>query len=201
MNRVGFSEKVKVTAEPLLLPVVKILAQWRIHPNVVTVLCFLGFLTASFFIAQGKFLLAGIILIIFAPLDAIDGLLARTSNKVTPFGAFLDSTMDRYGEIVIFLSFTYYFIFKGSISGIILSFLGMTGSLMVSYTRARAEGLGLECRVGLLTRFERITLLILSLLLDTAFVYLILISLLTHFTALQRMWHVYKYSRSYPLNS
>ncbi|MCS7150282.1 MAG: CDP-alcohol phosphatidyltransferase family protein [Caldimicrobium sp.] len=201
MNKVGFSEKVKVTTEPLLMPVVRILAQWKIHPNAVTALCFLGFLTASFFVAHGKFLLAGIILIIFAPLDAIDGLLARTSKKVTPFGAFLDSTMDRYGEIVIFLGFTYYFIFKGSISGIILSFLGMTGSLMVSYTRARAEGLGLECKVGLLTRFERITLLILSLLLDTAFVFLALVSLLTHFTALQRIWHVYKYSRSYPLNS
>ncbi|MFN3407025.1 MAG: CDP-alcohol phosphatidyltransferase family protein, partial [Caldimicrobium sp.] len=144
---------------------------------------------------QGKFLMAGLILIIFAPLDAIDGLLARTANKITKFGAFLDSTLDRYGEIFLFLAFLYYFMLKGSIAGIIISFLGITGSLMVSYTRARAEGLGLTCKVGLLTRFERTLILILSLLLETIFVALTFLAFFTHFTALQRMWYVYKVAK------
>ncbi|MCS7199311.1 MAG: CDP-alcohol phosphatidyltransferase family protein [Caldimicrobium sp.] len=201
MSKVSLSEKIKVTTEPWLMPVVRVLIQCRVHPNVVTLLCFLGFLVSAFFIAQGKFFLAGLLLIFFAPLDAIDGLLARASNRVSSFGAFLDSTMDRYGEIVIFLSLTYYFILKGSISGIILCFLGITGSLMVSYTRARAEGLGFECKIGLLTRLERITLLIISLILDTIFIFLILLSLFTHLTALQRIWHVYRTSKVYSVNS
>ncbi|MFN4197034.1 MAG: CDP-alcohol phosphatidyltransferase family protein [Caldimicrobium sp.] len=195
MSKLSLSEKIKLTAEPYMLPLVKVLMQWNVHPNVITIICFLGFIISAFFIAQGKFLIAGIILIIFAPLDAIDGLLAKTANKITKFGAFLDSTLDRYGEIFLFLAFLYYFMFKGSIAGIIISFLGITGSLMVSYTRARAEGLGLTCKVGLLTRFERILILILSLLLETIFVALTFIAFFTHFTALQRMWHVYKVAK------
>lgn len=195
MSKISLSEKIKITAEPLLLPFVKVLIQFNIHPNVITFFCFLGFILSAFFIAQGKFIIAGLILILFAPLDAIDGLLARTANKVSKLGAFLDSTMDRYGEIFLFLAFTYYFILKGSIAGIIISFFGITGSLMVSYTRARAEGLGFSCKIGLFTRFERIVLIILSLILETIFIALTLLALLTHLTALQRIWYVYKLSK------
>ncbi|MFN3504836.1 MAG: CDP-alcohol phosphatidyltransferase family protein [Caldimicrobium sp.] len=195
MSKFSLSEKIKLSTEPYMLPIVKILMQWNVHPNVITFLCFLGFVISAFFIAQGKFLIAGLVLVIFAPLDAIDGLLARTANKITKFGAFLDSTLDRYGEIFLFLAFIYYYMFKGSIAGIIISFLGITGSLMVSYTRARAEGLGLTCKVGLLTRFERILILILSLILETIFVALTFIAFLTHFTALQRIWYVYKVAK------
>lgn len=178
------------------MPVVRVLMTLNVHPNVITLLCFAGFFLGAIFIAQGEFLIAGFILLLFAPLDAVDGLLARTAKKVTAFGAFLDSTMDRYGEILVFLAFTYYFVLKGSTSGILLSFLGITGSLMVSYTRARAEGIGISCKVGLLTRFERLTILILSLLLDLVIVSLTILALLTHLTALQRIWHVYKNSKS-----
>ncbi len=195
MSKAGISEKIKLSTEPMLLPIVRILMQFNIHPNVITLLCLAGFLISALFIAQGKFLMAGLILLVFAPLDAIDGLLARTGNKVTKFGAFLDSTMDRYGEIFLFLAFTYYFILKGSIAGIVISFLGITGSLMVSYTRARAEGIGLSCKIGWFTRFERITLIILSLILETIFIALTLLAFLTHLTALQRIWYVYKLSK------
>ncbi len=195
MSKASISEKIKLSTEPMLLPIVRILMQFNIHPNVITLLCLAGFLISALFIAQGKFLMAGLILLVFAPLDAIDGLLARTGNKVTKFGAFLDSTMDRYGEIFLFLAFTYYFILKGSIAGIVISFLGITGSLMVSYTRARAEGIGLSCKIGWFTRFERITLIILSLILETIFIALTLLAFLTHLTALQRIWYVYKLSK------
>lgn len=195
MNKLSLTERIKVSTEPLLMPVVRALMNLNVHPNVVTLLCFTGFFLGAIFIAQGEFLIAGLILLLFAPLDAVDGLLARTAKKVTAFGAFLDSTMDRYGEILVFLAFTYYFIIKGSTWGIILSFLGITGSLMVSYTRARAEGVGISCKVGLLTRFERLTILIFSLLLDIVMVSLTILALLTHLTALQRIWHVYRYSR------
>ncbi len=195
MSKISLTERIKITTEPLLMPVVRLLMSLNVHPNVVTILCFSGFFLGALFIAQGKFLLAGLILLIFAPLDAIDGLLARTAKKVTTFGAFLDSTMDRYGEIFVFLAFTYYFILKGSMLGIILSFLGITGSLMVSYTRARAEGVGIDCKVGLLTRFERLTILIFSLLFDLVILSLAILAILTHLTALQRVWHVYRKSK------
>ncbi len=195
MGKLTFNETIKNAAQPLLLPIVKILASWGIHPNTVTITCLLGFVISSFFIAFGNLLLGGIALLLFSPLDAIDGLLARYSKKVTSFGAFLDSTLDRYGEIFLFLAFTYYFLNQKSLYGVILSFLAITGSLMVSYTRARAEGIGFECKIGFLTRFERIFLLIIALIFDICIPLLIFIAIFTHLTALQRIVYVYKLYR------
>lgn len=195
MSRISLTERIKLSTEPLLLPLVKVLINLNVHPNVITLFCLFGFILSAFFIAQGKFLVAGLVLLIFAPLDAVDGLLARTAKKVTSFGAFLDSTMDRYGEIFLFLALTYYFMLKGSVAGILLSFLGITGSLMVSYTRARAEGVGISCKVGLLTRFERLTLIVISLILDSIFLCLTILAFFTHLTTLQRIWYVYKNSK------
>jgi len=192
MAKLTFNEAVRNLSQPLLLPIVKILASLGIHPNTITVTCLAGFIISSIFIAYGKFLLGGIFLFLFAPFDAIDGLLARYSKKVTSFGAFLDSVLDRYGEIFLFLAFTYYFLTQNSFCGVILSFLAITGSLMVSYTRARAEGVGFECKIGILTRFERITLLIIALIFDVCIPLLLFIALFTHLTALQRIFHVYK---------
>jgi len=192
MAKLTFNEAVRNLSQPLLLPIVRILASLGIHPNTITVICLAGFIISSIFIAYGEFLLGGIFLFLFAPFDAIDGLLARYSKKVTSFGAFLDSVLDRYGEIFLFLAFTYYFLTQNSFYGVILSFLAITGSLMVSYTRARAEGVGFECKIGILTRFERITLLIIALIFDVCIPLLLFIALFTHLTALQRIFHVYK---------
>ncbi|MCD6547902.1 MAG: CDP-alcohol phosphatidyltransferase family protein [Thermodesulfobacterium sp.] len=192
MAKLTFNETIRNISQPLLLPIVKILDSWGIHPNTVTITCLTGFIISSIFIAYGKLLLGGIFLFLFAPFDAIDGLLARYSKKVTSFGAFLDSVLDRYGEIFLFLAFTYYFLTQDSIYGVLLSFLAITGSLMVSYTRARAEGVGFDCKIGLLTRFERITLLIIALIFDLCIPLLLFIAVFTHITALQRIIHVYK---------
>ncbi|MCU4138956.1 MAG: Phosphatidylglycerophosphate synthase [Thermodesulfobacteria bacterium] len=196
MAKLAFNETIRNISQPFLLPIVKILDSWGIHPNTVTITCLMGFLISSIFIAYGKLLLGGIFLLLFAPLDAIDGLLARYSKKVTSFGAFLDSTLDRYGEIFLFLAFTYYFLNQNSIYGVILSFLAITGSLMVSYTRARAEGVGFDCKIGLLTRFERIFLLIVALIFDLCIPLLVFIAIFTHFTALQRIIYIYKTYKS-----
>ena len=195
LEKLTLAEKVRASTTPLLMPIARFLLRLGVKPNHATVACLFGFVVSSFFIAQGKFLIAGILLLLFSPLDAIDGMIARLGNMVTTFGAFLDSTLDRYGEIFIFLAFCLYYIYFGSAAGIILAFLALTGSLMVSYTRARAEGLGLECKIGLFTRFERILLLIISLFLESIFLYLVVISVLTHITALQRILHVYKQTK------
>lgn len=192
MSKINLSETARNLAQPILLPLVKVLSGLNVHPNAITILCFLGFVLSSFFIAYGEFVVAGILLLLFAPLDALDGALARFTNKVSPFGAFLDSTLDRYGEIFIFLSLCYYFIAYNQPYQALLSFLGITGSLMVSYARARAEGVGFECKIGMFTRFERITFLIIALIFDLITLFLVVISVFTHLTAIQRILYVYK---------
>jgi CDP-diacylglycerol--glycerol-3-phosphate 3-phosphatidyltransferase len=192
MSKINLSETARNLAQPILLPLVKVLSGLNVHPNAITILCFLGFVLSSFFIAYGEFVVAGILLLLFAPLDALDGALARFTNKVSPFGAFLDSTLDRYGEIFIFLSLCYYFIAYNQPYQALLSFLGITGSLMVSYARARAEGVGFECKVGMFTRFERISFMIIALIFDLITVFLVVISVFTHLTAIQRILYVYK---------
>ncbi|WP_022855860.1 CDP-alcohol phosphatidyltransferase family protein [Thermodesulfobacterium thermophilum] len=192
MSKINLSETARNLAQPILLPLVKVLSGLNVHPNAITILCFLGFVLSSFFIAYGEFVVAGILLLLFAPLDALDGALARFTNKVSPFGAFLDSTLDRYGEIFIFLGFCYYFIAYNQPYQALLSFLGITGSLMVSYARARAEGVGFECKIGMFTRFERITFLIIALIFDLITLFLVVISVFTHLTAIQRILYVYK---------
>jgi CDP-diacylglycerol--glycerol-3-phosphate 3-phosphatidyltransferase len=118
----------------------------------------------------------------------LDGAVARAAGKGSPFGAFLDSTVDRYAEILPYLGLA--FAFRDD-RLFYLPFLAITGSLMVSYARARVEGLGGSCRVGLLERPERIVLLFLGLILGPLAlkVSLVLLAVGSHVTALQRMLH------------
>ncbi|OAQ21770.1 CDP-alcohol phosphatidyltransferase family protein [Thermosulfurimonas dismutans] len=190
-----FTEKVKTRSEPFLLPLVRALARVKIPPNAVSIAGFIGVGLAGLAIALGHIGWGGILLLVFGPLDAVDGLLARKTNQASTFGAFLDSTLDRYAEIALFLGLTYYFLKEGSTIGVLLSFLTLTGSLMVSYARARAEGLKMECKVGLFTRFERLLALTLGLVTGFVLPVLVILALLTHYTALQRILHVYRQSR------
>ncbi len=190
-----FTERVKAKSEPLFLPLVKWLARIRVHPNLVSIFGFLGVVAAGLSIGLGKPLVGGLLLALFGPLDAVDGLLARRTNQASTFGAFLDSTLDRYAEIALFLGLAYYFLRQGSDLGVLLSFLTLTGSLMVSYARARAEGLGLSCKVGLFTRFERLLALTLGLITGWLIPVLALLAFLTHFTTLQRILHVRRESQ------
>lgn len=190
-----FTERIKAKSEPFFLPVVRGLARLRVHPNVVSVCGFLGVAMAGMAIGMGRTFLGGVLLALFGPLDAVDGLLARRTNRASTFGAFLDSTLDRYAEIALFLGLTFHFLRLGSVAGVLLSLLTLGGSLMVSYTRARAEGLGLSCKVGLFTRFERLLALTLGLLTGWVLPVLAALALLTHLTAFQRILHVYRESR------
>jgi len=190
-----FTEKVKIRSQPFLLPLVRALARIKIPPNAVSIAGFLGVALAGLVLALGHIVWGGVLLLIFGPLDAVDGLLARKTNQTSSFGAFLDSTLDRYAEIALFLGLTYYFLKQGSTLGVMLSFLTLTGSLMVSYARARAEGLKIECKVGLFTRFERLLALTLGLVTGFILPVLAILALLTHYTAFQRMLHVYRQSR------
>ncbi len=195
MSTFTLTDRVRAWSQPLLAPIADFLARLRVSPNTVTVIGFLGCVLVGLVLALGYVRAAGIMLVVFGPLDAVDGLLARRSGQQTKFGAFLDSTLDRYSEIAIFGGLLYYLLMTNQFGAVLCLFLAICGSLMVSYTRARAEALGFECKVGLLTRFERLLLLVLALLSGWIFPVLVFLALFTNFTALQRILHVWRASR------
>ncbi|MEA4813223.1 MAG: CDP-alcohol phosphatidyltransferase family protein [Anaerolineaceae bacterium] len=166
------------------------LYQKGICANQVTMTGLAGTSVAAILISQAYLWQAGLLLIFIAPLDAVDGSLARLSGQSSRFGAFLDSFTDRYEELLILAGLAYYFAQSKSTLGILLSFFAAIGSVMVSYARARAEALGFECKIGLLTRIERTVIMIIGLLLGLPIFAVGIISVLANFTAWQRFFHV-----------
>lgn len=168
------------------------LHRWGVTPNMVTYTGFALTVGIAILLARGELFVGGLLLIGVSLLDLVDGSLARATQQSSTFGAFLDSTLDRYSEAVIFLALVYYYsAFNGSQWALILVFLTVVGSLMVSYTRARAEGLHVECKEGWLQRPERIALLIIGLLTGWVIPVLAIMAVLTNFTAIQRIYQVY----------
>lgn len=183
---------------PLLDPAIDALARAGVSPNALTAIgCALNAL-AGLLIAIGQPFWGGVVMTAIAmPLDAVDGGVARRLGRQSKFGAFFDSTLDRLAEGALFAGLGYYFAARGDALSVVLTFVALVGSFMVSYTRARAEGLGLECRVGLFSRFGRFLLfaagLLLSAVTSTALVVMAwAMALLTTFTTLERMVYVHR---------
>ena len=147
-------------------PIARVVSLTGISPNGVTIIGFLLMIAVGLVLSQGYLRLAGVLLIVAAFFDAIDGALARMQDRVTRFGAFFDSTFDRYAEAAVFLGILVYFLRQDAGTEVILTYTAIIGSLMVSYTRARGEGLGVSIRGGLLSRLERMVILVLCLLLN-----------------------------------
>ena len=183
---------------PLLsIPVAK-LVEWMqgagVTPNMVTYAGFLLTIVSAIILGTGAFRIGGFILWAAAMFDMLDGSLARATNQSSVFGAFIDSTLDRYSESVTFLAMVYYYsAVPGSRMQLVLIFIILVGSLMVSYTRARAEGLNVKVTEGWLQRPERLTLLITGLILGSYILNPILwfMAIFTNLTALQRVYEVY----------
>ncbi|MCS7228898.1 MAG: CDP-alcohol phosphatidyltransferase family protein [Candidatus Kryptonium sp.] len=131
----------------------------NINPNFLTTVSFFVGILAGYFFAVGKFIIAGILTLLSGILDTLDGKIARMTNRVTKFGALYDSTLDRYTEVVIFFGIGVYLIKYSFYITSVAAVFAIGGSMMVSYIRARAEGLGFECDVGLMRRAERVVLL------------------------------------------
>lgn len=197
-----FSQWIRRQSLALFNSIARGLAARGISPNAITLVGFFATLSIAVVLAFGYFSLGGLLIILAGSLDGLDGALARISNRATKFGAFLDSTTDRFAEGALFLGIMFALLQRGITWVAYLVFLAMLGSVMVSYARARAEGIGVECREGWLTRFERIAILVLGLLLtaflgDTALlVALGVIAFLANATAVQRVWLVYRATRT-----
>jgi CDP-diacylglycerol--glycerol-3-phosphate 3-phosphatidyltransferase len=167
-----------------------------ISPNTMTLLGLAGSTLGAVFLALGAIPLGGWIILLSGATDAIDGTMARLRGNTTRFGAFLDSTVDRFSELFLFGALALHFAFVSDTLGVAAAFAGAIGSVMVSYVKARAEALGFECKIGLLTRMERYMVLCPLLILNQPLWAAGAVALLGNFTALQRIEHVFRQARS-----
>lgn len=159
-------------------------------PNMMTMLGLIGNSFGAYYLARGEMLTGGILVLLMTPIDALDGTMARLRGESSDFGAFVDSVTDRYSELIIYGGLLYHFLSLGDPLGGLLVFGAAAGSVLVSYVKARAEGLGYEAKVGLLTRVERYLVLAPALVFDQLFIGLGIIALFANITALQRVWYV-----------
>jgi CDP-diacylglycerol---glycerol-3-phosphate 3-phosphatidyltransferase len=177
---------------PLVEGIARGLARAGIGPDALTVAGLAVAAVSGVLAAQGELVWAGVALIIGAPFDAIDGAVARVSGRASRFGALLDSTLDRYAEAFVLAGLAYHLGERGELVGVVLAFAALFGSVMVSYVRARSEGLGIDNKVGLFTRVERLVLIILMLLTGRVLIGLVLLAAVTHLTVIQRMAHAFR---------
>jgi CDP-diacylglycerol--glycerol-3-phosphate 3-phosphatidyltransferase len=171
-------------------------AQWLrwtgLTPNMLTVIGLLLNCGVAVVLARGHLFWGGVFVLAAGLFDLLDGAMARVTDRVSPFGAFFDSTLDRYSEVVVYLGLLNYVLGTGDARlGAILIYLTICGSILVSYARARAEGLGYKLQVGLLARPERIIILSLGLLVGRPLWALWLLAIFTNLTAAQRIYHLW----------
>jgi CDP-diacylglycerol--glycerol-3-phosphate 3-phosphatidyltransferase len=174
-------------------PVVRILSKSGITPNTLTFINLAVNLIAAYFIATGHFLLAGVLVLVAGLFDLLDGALARFTEQATRFGAILDSVVDRISEAAILCGLLIWYIPQEEAGlGIVLIFVVLIGSFLVSYIRARAEGLGWQCQVGLFTRAERVIVLAIGLLVNQIFIALCVLAVFVFITIVQRLVYLRK---------
>jgi CDP-diacylglycerol--glycerol-3-phosphate 3-phosphatidyltransferase len=186
------SEWLRIQTKPYFTSIAALVARTGVSPNVLTLVGTSFMVIIGIVLATGNFRLGAILIIVAAIFDALDGSLARLTNQVTRFGAFLDSTLDRWAEAALYGGLMWWFLGQGAQWEPMLIYASIVGSLLVSYTRARAEGVGLELKDGLFTRFERFFVLVTFLLLDEMLIGLTVLALFSNLTAVQRLWLVHR---------
>ena len=182
-------ERLRAVLDRAAKPCAAALWWCRVTPNQVSLTGILLTLVTAALIVEGELLLAGVMYVLAASLDLLDGTLARIAKMTSRFGAFLDSTADRISEGVVFAAIAYHFAHHGQPLDAGVTVLALVGSLLVSYTRARAEGLGLECKVGIVTRAERVVLIAFGLMFGLLAEVIYLVAALTAFSTTQRIVH------------
>ena len=190
------TDLLRVRFKGVVDPIGAFLNRLGIHPNTLTLVGLAGNLVGAFFLAQSNFLVGGLIILVMAPIDALDGTMARLRGETSEFGAFVDSVTDRYSELLIFGGLLTHYIRTSQDILAVLTFAAAAGSVLVSYNRARAEGLGFHAKVGILTRVERFVILIPSLVFGIPWLGIGIIAVFANITALQRIISVRKQARN-----
>ena len=189
------TERIGQVCQVTLNAIVRAFVWSGITPNILTFMGFVINLVAAYLFAYGYFRWAACVIIFAGLFDMLDGRVARISNRVTPFGGFLDSVLDRYSDLSLLIGLL---VFYGRINRfwyVTLVAVGMIGSVMVSYTRARAENLNPSCKVGFLERPERVVLFIIGALFDRMAPVLWIIAVLSNLTVIHRVVHTWRESR------
>jgi len=185
-------------AHRLTSPIIAILSKSGVTPNILTLANLALNIVAASVIATGQFLLGGVLILAAGVFDLLDGALARATKRTTKFGAVLDSTVDRISEAATLCGLLVWYVpQEGGTLEIVLVLAVLIGSFLVSYIRARAEGLGWQCQVGLFTRAERVIVLAVGLLVSRIFVYgvfvaLCILAVFVFVTVVQRLVYVWK---------
>ena len=179
----------------VLAALVRLLTLSGVHPNVLTLIGLVVNGVAAWILGRGEFLYGGLIILSAAIFDLTDGAVARSANKVTRFGAFLDSVMDRYSDLILLTGLLVHYARIERFSYMVLTAVVMTGTVLVSYSRARAENLIPKCKVGFMERPERIVLLIIGALFDRMAAVLWVMAVLSNLTVIHRIVHTWKESR------
>jgi CDP-diacylglycerol--glycerol-3-phosphate 3-phosphatidyltransferase len=200
-GRVTYAE-VKEKARGLLRPLAQYFADLGVPPTAITVAGLVFSVLAALSIGSGHLPRAALLLVVAGVCDMIDGASARAGNRASPLGAFLDSTIDRYSDAVVLLGAMYFYLVRSSGAPEVLTasivLAALAGSMLTSYTRARAEAIGQDCRVGIAERSERMVLLILGALFgqDALRIALWILAIVSHVTAIQRVRHIMTCVRS-----
>jgi len=190
---VTFTDRVRKLTHTVLHPIGTGLHRLGVHPDHVTIAGTLLVLVAAWVVGLGHLQLGALLLLLALPLDAIDGAIARAMQRTGKFGALLDSSLDRYADAAIFAGLGYYFAVQVQLELLVLAFAALVGAYSVSYVRARAEGLGVDVKVGWFSRLERVAIILLMLLLpDLLPIGVTILAIGTNITAVQRLIYVYR---------
>jgi CDP-diacylglycerol--glycerol-3-phosphate 3-phosphatidyltransferase len=179
-------------------PVARVLTRWNVSPNTITICGAVLSILAGAILALGYWGAAIAVMIVSGLLDGIDGLLARQAQQTSRFGAFLDSVLDRWSDSALFIGLLIWHTQAGMQLPAILAGIALATALLVSYTRARAEGVNAQCSRGLFTRLERYIVLVAGLVFNQMTLALGVVAALSAFTAIQRIFYTYRYLQAHP---
>lgn len=158
-----------------------------IFPNTMTLIGLAGNVVGAILLALGHITVGGIVILVMGAIDSLDGTMARLRGMPSEFGAFVDSVSDRYSELVIYAGLLYYFLHQGDWITALVVYIAAAGSVLVSYIRARAASVGMDTKVGFLSRFERYLVLAPSLIFNIPKIGIWIIAIFANFTAIQRI--------------
>jgi CDP-diacylglycerol--glycerol-3-phosphate 3-phosphatidyltransferase len=190
--KITFTRAIGIACDKIIRLIVHGLALSKIHPNVLTLFGLLINIAAAVLLAAGRFRAAGFVIIGAGLFDMVDSRVARETNRVTRFGGFFDSVLDRYSDLALLMGLLVYYGIINRPFYVVLTAIVMTGSVMVSYTRARAENTIPSCKVGFMERPERVVLFIIGALFDRMAPVLWVIAVLANVTVIHRMVFTYQ---------
>lgn len=189
-SRLTLADQLRVRFKWVLDPIGTFFNRLGVKPNTMTILGLIGNAVGAAFLALGNMTIGGLIILAMGPVDALDGTMARLRGEASNFGSFVDSVTDRYSELLIFGGLLVHFIILDDWRSALGVYLAASGSVLVSFVRARGEASGYNTKIGILTRLERYLVLSPALILNIPMVGVWIIAVLANLTALQRILDV-----------